>query len=68
MTIGNLLKKARIKLALSNRDVEKEIGLGSGSVSRYENDRTQLSFKTAVRLARLYGVKLKLMADKVDKK
>ena len=55
MSLGQILRKHRVKLKLTTRAVEKAIKLGAGSLSNYERDLTNPLFKTFFNAAKQAG-------------
>jgi transcriptional regulator with XRE-family HTH domain len=56
--IGENLKKARVKSGLTQREVEKKLGLRELSLKDYETERLKLPVETAMKFSRLYHVSL----------
>lgn len=50
------LRRRRIEMGLSLRDVEKKTGLSNAFVSQYESGKTDISFKRLMKLTKLLGV------------
>jgi len=50
------LREARIKAALSQRELSKASGVGYGTISRLENDKQKANFPTRRKLAKALGV------------
>lgn len=66
MTTGTLLGLCRELKGARLRDVSEAIGLSISYLSDIEHDRGELTFRTAIKLCRYYGITLQRLAATVD--
>lgn len=50
----NRIKEKRIKAGFTQYQVSKEIGCTQAAIAQYESGKRQPSFKTLIKLAKLY--------------
>ena len=58
MTIGELLKEARLQAGMTQEKVAEAIGVSRQSISNWENDKTYPDVINVIALSELYQVSL----------
>ncbi|AXY25513.1 transcriptional regulator [Suicoccus acidiformans] len=61
MTIGHLLREARLQSGLTQEKVAEEIGVSRQSISNWENDKTYPDLMNVIHLSNLYQVSLDVL-------
>ena len=64
MTLGQRLKKARIKSDLTFRYIVYKTKISETTLLNWESDRNKPSFEGVVKLAEIYGCSLDYLAGK----
>lgn len=63
MDYESLLRRRRVKLGLSLRDVADMTGLSHPSLSRLERGQQNFSIDSIVKIAEVYGVDVKILIE-----
>ena len=58
MEFGKNFKNCRKEVALSQKEVAKQLGLNQSSVSDWENDISRPDYETLFKLCQIYNVSL----------
>ena len=61
MTIGSLLKEARLKAKLTQEEVAESLGVSRQSISNWENNKTYPDVLNVIALSDLYQVSLDVL-------
>ncbi|MHB8147503.1 MAG: helix-turn-helix domain-containing protein [Vulcanimicrobiaceae bacterium] len=67
ITLGTVLRDARLAAGLSTRDLERVTGISNGQISKVEGGvRPDPSFRTVMRLARGIGISLDDLVARIE--
>ena len=56
MSFGEIFKKFRLEVGLSQNEVAKRLGIHQSNVSDWENDISRPEYEKLIQLSKIYGV------------
>lgn len=63
MTVGEKLREARLKLGLTQLELEKLTGINAANIRKYESDRQRPKYETKVKLAQALQIPVAELLD-----
>lgn len=62
-TLGQVIKKIRIRKGLKLKDVAEKVGITESALSKYENDKRRPSYTMFMKILRALDAELYIMHD-----